>query len=74
MKVTGYDLRNALTRLNNRKSLLQNLWNESLYAFEGEERDPVELANNLLTLRTGSSIFNSLQTTTSLGCPMLFPQ
>lgn len=50
MKVCGYDFRNALTRLNNRRSLLQSQWNDSLYAFEDEDHDPVALAEKLLEL------------------------
>jgi hypothetical protein len=50
MKVTGYDLRNALTRLNNRKGLLLNQWNNALFAFEGEETDPIAISNKIDTI------------------------
>jgi len=50
MKVTGYDLRNALTRLNNRKTLLQSQWDSQTFVFEGEEGDPMAVFNQILAI------------------------
>jgi len=52
MKVTGYDLRSALTKLNNRKGILLNQWDNSQYVFEGEKADPKSIEQKIKTIES----------------------
>ena len=51
MRVTGYKIRERLDELKLDKDLLASRFNDSLYVFEGEEKEtPLSLANELQSL------------------------